>query len=276
MSKELANREENPGITLMPVLDPEQAAAAYNAYLKLCQSILIPYDKRIVKDGVVIQESDYQRIAQKKKVDGKWITEFVDFPKKSAWRKLSKFYGISTEVVEKSREDHADGSFTWNYSVRAWSGSVSTTEEASCTSNEKGTKSRHDTKATALTRAKSRAISDLIGFGQVSAEEINSDQPAFNPPSTRKEIEAEVVEAEVVEANQFTVWDGDLSIANIQAYLTANGLPGEKFKIRHDEPTRMYVVDKAPFVDEFDKLKAVVFEMGGEYDRDHKKTVFRY
>ena len=93
----------------------------------------------------------------------------------------------------------------------------------------------------------------------------------FNPPATRKEVVAEVVEE-----HQFTAWDGDLSIANIQAYLTANGLPGEKFKIRHDEPSRMYVVDKAPFIDEFDKLKAVVFEMGGEYDRDHKKTVFKY
>ena len=274
MSKDLANREENTSITLMPVLDPEQAAAAYNAYLKLCESILIPYDKRIVKNGVVIQESDYQRITQRKKVDGKWIAEQVDFPKKSAWRKLSKFYGVSTEILEKNREDHEDGSFTWNYSVRAWQGPVSTTGEASCTNTEKGTKSRHDTKATAHTRAKSRAISDLIGFGQVSAEEIGNDQPAFNPPATQEGIRREV-EAEFEEKNQ-PVWDGDLSIPNIQSYLTANGFEGEKFKIRHDEPSRMYIVDSAPWTDEFDLLLTIVKEMGGEYDKDHKKTVFRY
>jgi len=94
---------------------------------------------------------------------------------------------------------------------------------------------------------------------------------AFNPPATRREIEAEVVEEQ-----QLTLWDGDLSIPNIQAYLIENGFKGEQFKIRHDEPTRMYVVDSAPWTDDFDKLRGVVTEMGGEYNREYKKTVFRY
>jgi len=37
--------------------------------LKLCQAILVPYDKRIVdENGVIRQESDYVRIAQKRKL----------------------------------------------------------------------------------------------------------------------------------------------------------------------------------------------------------------
>jgi len=162
---------------LMPLLDPAAAKRAYHAYLELCQAILVPYDSRKVdKRGVVIQESDYSRITQKKKDEkGNWITEYVDAPSKSAWRKLSKFYGLSDEIVEKSKEIHANGSFTYHYTVKAIGpNGVYTTGEGSCTSTEKGGKSEHDTRATAHTRAKSRAISDLIGFGQVSAEEYGN------------------------------------------------------------------------------------------------------
>ena len=162
---------------LLPVLNPADAKRAYQAYLELCQAILVPYDKRIVdKRGVVTQESDYARIAQKKKDEkGNWITEYVDAPKKSAFRKLSKFYGLSDEIVEKSKEIHGDGTFTYHYTVKAIGpNGVYTTGEGSCSSSEKGGKSEHDTRSTAHTRAKSRAISDLIGFGQVSAEEYGN------------------------------------------------------------------------------------------------------
>ncbi|MFH2110393.1 MAG: hypothetical protein ABIJ47_03920 [Candidatus Bathyarchaeota archaeon] len=173
---------------LLPILDPKAAERAYHTYLKLCQAILVPYDKRIVKDGVVVQESDYARIPQRKQVAGKWITEYVDAPKKSAWRKLGRFYGVSTEIVEKTKEPHPDGSYTWHYTVKATASGVTQDGEGSCTSTEKGGKSEHDTRATAHTRAKSRAISDLIGFGQVSAEEYHNYEEDAEP---RKQVEAE-------------------------------------------------------------------------------------
>ena len=279
MSKEIV---ESTKTDLLPILDPQQAKLAYQAYLELCQAILVPYDKRIVDNrGVVIQESDYARIKQSKKDDsGKWVTEYVDAPKKSAFRKLGKFYGISTEILEKNKETHDNASFTHHYTVKAIApNGVYTTGEGSCTSSEKGGKSEHDTRSTAHTRAKSRAISDLIGFGQVSAEEYgNYDEAAsggdFKPPKTKEDLRKEV-EAEFKEKDG-PVWDGDLSVSNIQAFLIANGFDGENFKIRHDEPSRMYVVDSAPWTDDFDLLLSVVKEMGGEYNRDHKKTVFRY
>ena len=72
------------------------------------------------------------------------------------------------------------------------------------------------------------------------------------------------------------VWDGDLSIPNIQAYLIANGFEGEKFKLHHDEVAGMFIIDSAPFTNDFDLQIAVVKEMGGEYNREMKKTVFKY
>lgn len=174
---------------LLPITDPEQAKEAYQAYLELCQSVLVPYDKRIIdENGVIRQESDYARIPQRKKVEGRWITEYVDAPKKSAWRKLARFYGVSTEILDKQRIVDGDGVVTWHYSVRAWQGSVTTTGEAACSTNEKGKeRTEHEVKSTSHTRAKNRAISDLIGFGQVSAEEID-----VSPPRKRVDAETQV------------------------------------------------------------------------------------
>ena len=174
------------GNKLLPIADPTQAREAYQAYLELCQSVLVPYDKRIVDEkGVIRQESDYARIPQRKKVNGRWITEYVDAPKKSAWRKLARFYGVSTELLDKQRIVDENGVVTWHYSVRAWQGDVTTTGEAACSTNEKGKEStEHEVKSTAHTRAKNRAISDLIGFGQVSAEEMT-------PGTPRKLVDAE-------------------------------------------------------------------------------------
>jgi len=63
----IVEKQELKHSDLLPVLDPEQAKEAYTAYLKLCQAILVPYDKRIVdENGVIRQESDYVRIDPEK------------------------------------------------------------------------------------------------------------------------------------------------------------------------------------------------------------------
>lgn len=179
MSKnEIVERPSDAGYSLMPLVSPADTKRAYNAYLLLCQSILIPYEDRIVVDGVVKQESDYTRF------ENRSTGEFKDHPNKSAWDKLAKAYGVSTEKTHDYREDHENKTFTYHYSFRAWRGDVSATADGSCTSNEKGKRRTiHETKATAETRARSRSISALIGFGQVSAEEIQLTQP---PPPRRQ------------------------------------------------------------------------------------------
>ena len=226
---------------LLPVLNPADAKRAYHAYLELCQAILVPYDKRIVDNrGVVTQESDYARIKQTKKDDaGKWITEYVDAPKKSAFRKLGKFYGISDEIMEKSKEIHENGSFTYHYTVRAIGpNGVHSDGEGSCSSSEKGGKSEHDTRSTAHTRAKSRAISDLIGFGQVSAEEYGNYEEADKKPEYR--------EAQIRPDHN-----------NLKAFFEAKGFDPERFTITEDEPTGIitirikgFIKDIGPVMDE--------------------------
>jgi hypothetical protein len=167
----------------IPLVSPEEAGLAMATYQKLCNSILIPWDKRTFdKDDVLTQDSDFQRIRVKDR-GGKSYER--DFPKKSAFRKLALFYGVSTELVSSEKKDKPDSSFTWSYIIKA---SVNTkdgktrftTGEGTCDSKEMSrgefgnVRVEHDTKATAWTRAVNRAVSDLIGFGQVSAEEMTA------------------------------------------------------------------------------------------------------
>jgi hypothetical protein len=75
-----------------------------------------------------------------------------------------------------------------------------------CTQDEKGfdgkplARSLHETRATAETRAKNRAISDLMAFGEVSAEEISDYRDAAEsavvpapPPPTDKQASYEAI-----------------------------------------------------------------------------------
>jgi hypothetical protein len=61
-----------------------------------------------------------------------------------------------------------------------------------CSKFERGfTKHNHDIPSTAMTRAINRAVSDLIGAGEVSAEEIQTPTTTYNSinPITDKELE---------------------------------------------------------------------------------------
>ena len=126
-----------------------------------------------------------------------------------------------------------------------------------------------------VSKAQRNAIRALIPESfLLKMEKSFSNGAGFNPPKNREGIRREV-ESEL-EEKPGPIWDGDLSEANIQAFYTANGFEGEKFKIRHDEPSRMYVIDAAPWTDDFDLMREITREMGGEYNQEYKKTVFRY
>lgn len=99
--------------------------------------------------------------------------------KKSGVRKLQTAFNISTRIIDEVITQK-DGICMAKYKVKAEAPSGRTAEcVGAAVQNEKKDKfgnliwSYHDTIATAQTRATSRAILDLVGFGQTSAEEIN-------------------------------------------------------------------------------------------------------
>lgn len=165
---------------LRPADTLDAIADAFKQYQQVCERILTP--------------DDYQ--------------EYEGRPrkKKSAWRKLATAFNVSTRVVEKEIErDDARNVLAAFFTVEASVGSRITNGSGYCEVTEKccptrlGHKCRkaawkghyccengcdgrkhwshanHDVIATAETRAKNRAIADLIGCGEVSAEELTDD-----------------------------------------------------------------------------------------------------
>lgn len=207
------------------IVDVEAAEAFMNNYQDLVKALLDV-------------EEDYQ--------DGK--------KKKSAWRKLATAFNISDEIVnEQLIFDDVDGQIiTARYKVKAilpngrstiGVGVCSIYDKIRYTATKKYdadketpsnfelrgrfSNAEHDVPSTAHTRAKNRAISDLIGAGETSAEELEKevkvtrnsrgnngsstksvkDSVEDKPKTSRsrgrsrrsKKVEPEVQEAEVIE-----------------------------------------------------------------------------
>lgn len=120
--------------------------------------------------------------------------------KKSAWRKLATAFNISDDVIEKEIiRDECQRIISARYEVIATLPNgrhgvgtggasifdkVKKDDEIEPTPFElrkRFTNAEHDIISTAHTRAKSRAISDLIGAGEVSAEELEGGSKPKKP-----------------------------------------------------------------------------------------------
>lgn len=143
---------------VMPLVSPDQAVEAFDAYQKLAAKIMTA--------------DDVQRIGDK------------EFKKKSFWRKCQRFFNLSLPLVKEWREDRSDRTYTYFAIYRATAPNGAYVDgDGACTNNEKGrVRTEHDTRSTAHTRAKNRAISDLVAFGEVSAEEVDGHEEEQKPP----------------------------------------------------------------------------------------------
>jgi len=166
----MANNNKTLTNIVMPAVSPEEAVKAWEAYLALKEKIAKSED---------IQE-----------IEGKL------FYKKSYWRKLATFFNLSVEVVEEQRETIGNGHIAYHFTCKATApngryaigtGSCDTYDHARLmngkymvwdktnkTWKEAEPKKIHDIRSTAETRAFNRAVSNLVGGGEVSAEEIES------------------------------------------------------------------------------------------------------
>lgn len=120
----------------------------------------------------LLEQSDIQQLRNER------------FIKKSGWRKIAVFFGLSLQKLSE-REIVKDGRRIYEVTYRAIApGGQFQDATGYCSWDEAGPASRakksaaeaakleHDVRATAETRAKNRAISDLVGGGEVSAEEM--------------------------------------------------------------------------------------------------------
>lgn len=143
-------------IRAQPVLPmaPEQARQMMQAYQELTASIIGPEDRQRVDDK--------------------------EFVKRSGFQKLAAAYGVSTEILFQNVETVTrDGEtiLVARSLVRATHPSGRHADgDGTCASNERrfrrgDQRMEHNLASTAATRAVNRAVSNLIAFGSVSAEE---------------------------------------------------------------------------------------------------------
>jgi hypothetical protein len=157
------------------------------------RDVLMPLDPEQVVDGM----RQYQRLLRDLLEPSDWQTEDKEgrpldrpFLKKSGWRKIARAFNLSFERVRSEVERDEQGS-----PVRAevWIRAVAPNGQYGdgdgyCSLDEgrfKGSKGRqkleNDLRSTATTRAKNRATADLVGMGEVSAEEIEAEGEQRQP-----------------------------------------------------------------------------------------------
>ncbi len=107
----------------------------------------------------------------------------TQYIRKSGWRKLAMVFGVNLKVISMDREDHEDGDgkyYLWNSRVRAEhlaSGKfsegigVASSRDQFFTRGGKRRADEKDIKLKSQTVGENRAISNLVGGGQMSAEE---------------------------------------------------------------------------------------------------------
>ncbi|MBM4402283.1 MAG: hypothetical protein FJ044_03500 [Candidatus Cloacimonetes bacterium] len=154
-------------------------------------------------EEMVLAWEEYESLRDKLEKPGDFI-EFADRdgkPKKAPtkqWRtKLERFFGLSVEIVQALEEKMENGERLYKVRARAVHPKTGLYHEATglCSTTEKINKPNkyHNAASHAETRAKNRAVLEFVGFGEVSAEEIESDEIKNSPakPTTGRLTEEE-------------------------------------------------------------------------------------
>lgn len=152
------------------------------------RDVLMPMEATQVIEGM----KAYQKLLQDLLEDSDWQGTGTDkFLKKSGWRKIARAFNLSVTRVSRTIERDVNGSPVRAeavYRATAPNGQVQdgdgycSVDEPRFTSAKGRTKLENDLRATATTRAKNRAISDLVGMGEVSAEEVDAGHEEAAPP----------------------------------------------------------------------------------------------
>ena len=265
---ELVEVEETSMVSnTFALVDVNEAKAFMDNYQEVCKALL--------------DSSDYQKVV----INGKERA----FKKKSAWRKIQTAFNISDDILEKEiiRDDnHQIISATFYVKATAPNGR-SGVGSASCSIFDKIKASdaeqpsnfelrkrfnnaENDVIATAHTRAKSRAISDLAGMGELSAEELEEmevipkKQKVSVTPKKKKESKPkktvkpkakakvkpkkpakddEAIEVEVVESKKKSMTIKDLMDTNNTIKMAVREMQDKGLSVNRDK-LREYLENK--------------------------------
>lgn len=145
---QLTTTEEQQIGIVMPAVSPKQFVEAWKEYEQLKKALTSKSDIQIIQGN--------------------------EFLKKSYWRKIATAFNLSVEITEEHKEILDGNNLVYHFTQKATAPNGRFTYgTGSCDRMEKGRANTiHNTRSTAETRAFNRAVSNLVGGGEVSAEEI--------------------------------------------------------------------------------------------------------
>jgi hypothetical protein len=207
-------------VTVEPLLpmDPEVARTAMAKYQELTAAMLKPDDWQVIPSGRFVKRSGFQKIASGYGVSTEIVTEQLD--------RDDKGQPIRAHAVV--RATHPNGRFADG------SGRCSIDESRFKTPGGRA-KAENDISGTAATRATNRAISNLVGFGQVSAEEVDGAGPTTSaalPYGPEGTAESDAKVAAIVDRLYPDV-PGDQFVALVNHQLGTAHLPDVSARMVH-------------------------------------------
>lgn len=117
----------------------------------------------------IVNDTDWQEFADKQ-------GNVRRFLKRSGWRKIAFWYALDISILHVDLERSEAGQVIRAHVVARAShpNGRFADGDGGCSANERGfAKPEHDIAAVAVTRATNRAISNLVGMGEASAEELD-------------------------------------------------------------------------------------------------------
>jgi hypothetical protein len=246
-------------VSVMPVVSGAEFAEQFKAYKALQKSI----DESMPEEIMRIQGKPYR--------------------KKRYWQALRAAFNLTVECVHDERVELTldDGSVDWGWNVRyratASSGAAFMDGDGSCFASEKtGGRLRateHNVRAHAHTRAQNRAISGLVGFGEVSADEM-PEQGRVPTPAGRSRISDDTYAEFVADLASKSEAHGSAGLRKIllEARLTPDGR-GCQQRLHGDEETqgRLRAVARKADAQIFAALKKRILaaaERGGQAEAE--------
>ncbi len=234
----------------------------------LKQTIVTPVDTEAVLEMIKVFEYFKSKVLNSRDfatIQGK------PFVKKSGWSKYSLACNVSTELKDEKVEER-NGNRIYHFVYRAvhlptgrYADAVGSASEAEKT---QWNHPEHDVRTLAQTRAFNRSISNLVGGGEVSAEEM---APPSRYRQQKRESQPREVRREPEKRAQLKLGRVDI---NVIAYnLKAISVGEEEVSVTEEDDGFYIEPSKGLTDDDYKRIDETLVSMGAEWLDDSQRWV---
>lgn len=226
----------------------------------------------VVQDQPIVTPAEADRVAEMIKAfdyfKSKVLTErdFCEiqnkpYVKKSGWSKYALACNVSTEVKDE-RVEERNGARIYHFTYKAIHIPSGRYAEAVGSASESEKKHwnhpEHDIRTLAQTRAFNRSISNLVGGGEVSAEEMVTEQPHPTHPT--------LIPEDIARKTEIRVLEGEYDEDRIYAWLAKAGLMGSEQVNIYRYGKNIHVKPTPELVEYWDRYDKALATLGATWN----------